>query len=46
VQPEKGLALARMIGHITYMSDQSMEEKFSENLKRKTILSASRATLS
>jgi homoserine O-acetyltransferase len=32
-QPERGLALARMIGHITYMSDRSMEEKFSRNLK-------------
>jgi homoserine O-acetyltransferase len=32
-QPEKGLALARMIGHITYMSDQSMESKFSRRLK-------------
>ncbi|HUH66693.1 MAG TPA: homoserine O-acetyltransferase [Syntrophales bacterium] len=32
-QPEKGLALARMIGHITFMSDQSMEEKFSRRLK-------------
>ena len=31
-QPEKGLALARMIGHITFMSDQSMEEKFSRRL--------------
>jgi len=27
-QPEKGLSVARMIGHITFMSDQSMEEKF------------------
>ncbi len=26
--PVKGLAVARMIGHITYMSDQSMREKF------------------
>jgi homoserine O-acetyltransferase/O-succinyltransferase len=26
--PAKGLAVARMIGHITYMSDVSMEEKF------------------
>lgn len=34
-QPEKGLAVARMIGHITYMSDQSMEEKFSRKLKDK-----------
>lgn len=32
-QPEKGLAVARMIGHITYMSDESMEEKFSRRLK-------------
>lgn len=34
-QPEKGLAVARMIGHITYMSEQSMEEKFSRRLKDK-----------
>ncbi len=33
--PERGLAVARMIGHITYMSDQSMEEKFSRKLKEK-----------
>lgn len=33
-QPEKGLALARMIGHITFMSEQSMEEKFSRRLKK------------
>ncbi len=32
-EPERGLALARMIGHITYMSDKSMEEKFSRRLK-------------
>jgi len=32
-QPKNGLAVARMIGHITYMSDQSMEEKFSRKLK-------------
>lgn len=32
-KPEKGLAVARMIGHITYMSDKSMEEKFSRRLK-------------
>ncbi len=32
-QPERGLALARMIGHITYMSDESMEAKFSRRLK-------------
>ena len=34
-QPERGLAVARMIGHITYMSEQSMEEKFSRRLKNK-----------
>lgn len=34
--PEKGLAVARMIGHITYMSDKSMEEKFSRRLKDKS----------
>ena len=33
--PERGLAVARMIGHITYMSDQSMEDKFSRKLKNK-----------
>ena len=32
-QPDKGLAVARMIGHITYMSKRSMEEKFSRRLK-------------
>jgi homoserine O-acetyltransferase len=32
-QPKKGLAVARMIGHITFMSDQSMEQKFSRKLK-------------
>lgn len=34
-QPEKGLAIARMIGHITYMSEKSMESKFSRRLKDK-----------
>jgi len=32
-QPEKGLSVARMIGHITFMSDKSMEDKFSRRLK-------------
>ena len=31
--PAKGLAVARMIGHITYMSDLSMEEKFGRQRK-------------
>lgn len=32
-QPRRGLAVARMVGHITYMSDRSMEEKFSRRLR-------------
>lgn len=31
--PAGGLAVARMIGHITYMSDKSMAEKFGRRLK-------------
>jgi homoserine O-acetyltransferase/O-succinyltransferase len=31
--PTKGLAVARMIGHITYMSDKSMAEKFGRTKK-------------
>ena len=30
--PAKGLAVARMIGHITYMSDASMAEKFGRRV--------------
>jgi homoserine O-acetyltransferase len=33
-KPERGLSVARMVGHITYMSDQSMEKKFSRRLKK------------
>ena len=29
--PKKGLTLARMIGHITYLSDSAMREKFSKD---------------
>lgn len=32
--PTKGLMLARMIGHITYLSDESMGEKFGRDLKQ------------
>jgi len=32
--PDRGLAIARMIGHITFMSEESMEEKFSRNRAR------------
>jgi homoserine O-acetyltransferase len=31
--PARGLAVARMLGHITYMSDASMREKFGRRLK-------------
>ena len=31
--PSKGLAVARMVGHITYMSDVSMAEKFGRHIK-------------
>lgn len=31
--PGRGLAVARMVGHITYMSDDSMREKFGRRLR-------------
>lgn len=31
--PASGLSVARMVGHITYMSDKSMAEKFGRRLK-------------
>jgi len=31
--PSRGLAVARMVGHITYMSEASMGEKFGRRLK-------------
>jgi len=33
--PSRGLAVARMIGHITYMSETSMMEKFGRRMKDK-----------
>jgi homoserine O-acetyltransferase len=33
--PGRGLAVARMVGHITYMSDDSMREKFGRRLQGK-----------
>lgn len=33
-QPAKGLAVARMLGHITYMSDASMKEKFGRETRK------------
>ncbi len=34
--PARGLAVARMVGHITYMSDDSMKEKFGRRLQGKS----------
>ena len=31
--PARGLSVARMVGHITYMSDDSMREKFGRRLR-------------
>ena len=33
--PSRGLAVARMVGHITYMSDASMRQKFGRRLRDK-----------
>ena len=35
--PEKGLGLARMLGHITYLSEESMKNKFGRELKKEKI---------
>ncbi|UZP67227.1 homoserine O-acetyltransferase [Desulfovibrio mangrovi] len=37
--PDLGLAVARMIGHITYLSDESMHVKFGRNLQNREQLS-------
>ncbi len=34
VKPRRGLRVARMIGHLTYLSDDDMAEKFGRELKR------------
>jgi homoserine O-acetyltransferase len=38
-KPDMGLAIARMIGHITYLSDESMRLKFGRRLQNKSALS-------
>jgi homoserine O-acetyltransferase len=35
-RPDSGLAVARMIGHITYMSELSLEQKFGRRLQERT----------
>jgi homoserine O-acetyltransferase len=41
VIPKRGLRIARMIGHITYLSDDVMNEKFGRELKEAVLDSAS-----
>jgi homoserine O-acetyltransferase/O-succinyltransferase len=41
VVPKRGLRIARMIGHITYLSDDVMNEKFGRQLKGALLESAS-----
>ena len=42
--PARGLSVARMVGHITYMSDASMREKFGRRLRSSGSDSKSRVT--
>jgi homoserine O-acetyltransferase/O-succinyltransferase len=37
VLPRRGLRVARMIGHITYLSDDAMEEKFGRAIRNGTL---------
>jgi len=37
VVPKRGLRIARMIGHITYLSDDVMNEKFGRQLRRQVL---------
>jgi homoserine O-acetyltransferase/O-succinyltransferase len=37
--PDHGLAVARMIGHVTYLSDESMRSKFGRRLQNRSTLS-------
>jgi len=34
-RPEKGLAIARMVGHITYLSEEAMHKKFARRFQDK-----------
>jgi homoserine O-acetyltransferase len=36
--PDSGLAVARMIGHVTYLSDESMHLKFGRRLRDKEVV--------
>ena len=35
-KPDLGLALARMVGHVTYLSDEAMRRKFGRRLQNKS----------
>lgn len=37
-RPEKGLSIARMVGHITYLSEEAMHNKFGRRLQNKNCL--------
>jgi homoserine O-acetyltransferase len=39
VRPEKGLAIARMIGHISYLSEEALARKFGRSLQNRSALS-------
>jgi homoserine O-acetyltransferase len=39
VQPSKGLAVARMAAHITYLSEAALQRKFGRNLQNRDALS-------
>ena len=40
VVPKRGLRIARMVGHITYLSDDVMNEKFGRSLRSPTLPAA------
>ena len=44
VIPKRGLRIARMIGHITYLSDDVMNEKFGRSLRAATLPDGSTPT--
>ena len=43
VVPARGLRVARMIGHITYLSDDSMEAKFGRQLRESSLAYSTQA---
>ncbi|MGV3678262.1 MAG: homoserine O-succinyltransferase MetX [Acidovorax sp.] len=44
VIPKRGLRIARMIGHITYLSDDVMNEKFGRQLRHQVLEQGSQGT--